>query len=362
MKLKLKRNIRRGIILLCAALSAGTAAAALWWFLQPEETATEVPALTYKQEASVNYRVYFKPNDFFPEESAGPGKAYINAITDYIKTFFTYRFSVAEEAEIEGEYRVTAHLDAYVLKEKPGTDEKERVKLWGKTEVLLPPAPFAAEGRTATVSASVPVEYPRYAAFVGDVREEFKFSPDIVELRVVYAVNVKARTGHGEINEEIAPVMVIPLRGNVFTVEGRLAEKKDGAIMTAQTVPVQAVIENRAKYAAVAGLSFLALLFVLFGTVPVTQPPWEQKLCTIMKKHGDRVVACREGLPVVSGEKVLTVHSFADLVKVADELAQPVLYTAGDGRHSFYVLTEPLSYVFTLEAPGGQETAAEKEL
>lgn len=363
-KIKLKRTLRRGIIISLVFLLLGSAGTSIWWFLQPGEIVEEVPALAYGQRAAVDYRVYFDPNEFFPEESAGPGRAYLVPITDYVNTFFTYRFAGDERAEIteiKGDYEVTAALTAYVVREKPGSEEKEQVKVWGKTEVLLPTTAFVGGGRGIEVKQQVPIDFPRYVDFAEQVRKELKFSPDIVELSVIYGVNIEAVTSRGDIAEEMAVVMVIPVRGNAFTVEGRLADSKEGVIMTERTVPAADVLKNRQTFAIITGLLLLPLFLVIFRTTEAVQAPWERELHAIMKKHGERVAASRGRVPLASRENMLTMHSFADLVKVADEVGQPILYEVDEGRrHSFYVPAEPLVYLFTLEEES-EGAAVEKD-
>ncbi len=90
MKIKFRKNSRRGIIVLFIFLVLGSAGWTAWWYQQEETKVEEVPIFSHEHTASVDYRVYFHPNEFFPETvSAPPGLAYITLLTDYINTVFT---------------------------------------------------------------------------------------------------------------------------------------------------------------------------------------------------------------------------------------------------------------------------------
>jgi len=196
------------------------------------------------------------PTTFFPEVSAGPGLGYLNSLVDYIDTHFTYKCIGEAPAEISGDYQVTAALTGYLLKNKSDSTsfEKEKIKIWEKTEVLVPATPFSVQDSNCSLEGQIPVDFNSYTGFVDSLREEFRYTADEIDLTVAYNVNAKIKTADGEITETMAPTMLIVMEGDAFTVDGQLTDQKDGKITKPQMEKVPGLQTKRTGYAAAAGV------------------------------------------------------------------------------------------------------------
>lgn len=353
----MNKNTRLGVIAILILAELILAGLTVWWFKQPTERETKVPVYHCTQQAKVDYRVFFVPNNFFPEPVAGPGQAYITPLTQYIETTFNYHFYGEAPADISGQYQVTAALTGYLLKEKEGSKEmeKEKIKVWEKAYPLLPVTPFSAHDRQLQIKQAIPVDIRSYSNFADQVAKELKFSADQVELTVSYHIQGNAVTPQGKISEFVNTVLLIPIDGNAFTIGGLLSNKKDSSITKDETKAVPGVKTARAGFAAAAGLLALILLLVIFKTKAKFEDPAEKELQQIIKKHGDRIVAGVTSFPEYLEKNIIVLDSFADLVRVADEVAQPILYeNVQEGVHSFYIVNEPLLYHYTLEVSATQ--------
>lgn len=352
MQRTIKSNIRRGLIIILTLLLVGSTGLTAWWFKQPTEKAKEVPVYTCQQQIQVDYRVFITPNNFFSEAIVGPGQAYITPLTQYIETVLNYNFSADTSSDISGQYQVDATLTGYILQETNDGKEmkKEKVKVWTKPYALFPPTPFSAQDRKLEVKQVVPVDIQYYAAFAEQIVRELKFSADVVELTVTYHVQGNALTPAGQVNEPLKAVMVIPVKGTSFMVHGTLADKKEKSITKSETEVVPSVKTARIGFAVAAILFALLLILVVFKTTAEIKDPEEKKLQKIIRKHGDRIVAGFSWVPALSEKNIIVLNSFDDLVKVADEVEQPILYNeVNDTVHSFYVINEPLIYHYSLK-------------
>ncbi|NLC07964.1 MAG: DUF5305 domain-containing protein [Syntrophomonadaceae bacterium] len=350
-KKTINKNTRLGLIVVLALMLAGSTGLTVWWYQQPLEKVKEVPVYTCQQQIQVDYQVFIDPNNFFAEQIIGPGQAYITSLTQDIETTLNYSFSGDAPSDISGQYQVEAVLTGYILKEKPGsqTMEREKVRVWTRAWELLPPTPFFAHDRKLEVKQPVPVDVRSYAFFAEQVARELKFSADVVELAVTYNVQAEALTPRGEVEEPIKAVMLIPLKGASFMVEGMLTDKKEKSITQSETEIVAGVKTARRGFAVAAGVLALLLLLVIFKTTAEIVSPEERILRQIMKKQGDRIVAGFSWVPAISDKNIINLNSFDDLVKVADEVKQPILYEqANTSLHSFYVVNAPLIYRYSL--------------
>ena len=345
-KKTLQKNVRQGIIavlFLCLALALG---GLYWSYTRPAETTVNYTAFPYTHENSLAYRVHLLPNDLFTETSLEPGRAYISSLTDYIDTRFVFRFAAENEAAINGEYCVTASLTAYT--------GPENNLVWEKVFPLLPVKTFQLRGKEVLLQEDVALPFSQYTRLADQIVEETGFSPQNLSLEVSYDVAWTVDAPEGTIAETAGPKLTIPLRASVFTVEGALEQKESGGISAVKTVPVPYIEEVKIGFITLSVLSCLLLL--VFFQITVNREEKDNLtgkiVSSILKKHRDRVVRCAENNFSAGHDHVLTIASFDDLLKIADELGKPILYQSGAGEnnydHSFYVFSEHLAYRYAL--------------
>ncbi len=351
MKMPIKENVRRKIIVILVGLIAVAAGAALRNFSLPLYTEQDVPAYKYTQQAQVNYLVHFRPNSFFDEKTAGPGRAYITSLTDYVETQLSYQLSGDAPASIQGHMEVIGVLTGYILQEKPGgqAGDKEKIIVWQKTTPLISSTPYATDKGTVEINKIIPINLSQFKAFADKVNTEFKSPADNVDLTVVYNTTANVANQTGTSSSKVTPQLVIPIKGNTFVVGGTLNDKKDQVINQKQVVEVPGAKVSR--FLAVGAVVFLILLLlaVVYGSVNEVEDPLEKSLRQIMKKHGDRIAAAQGLIPRVFENHQIFLESLEDLIKVADELSAPILYeNHSPGLHSFYVVREPWVYTYGL--------------
>lgn len=350
MGITMARNTRRWTIIIVGLLLIGSGGISAWWFSKPETEEKEVPVYTCTQQAQVDYQVFLVKNQFFSEMVVGPGQAYITQLTQYIETVLNYSYIGETPVDISGEYQVDAKLTGYILKDKGNdTTEKEKIKAWGKNWELIPPTSFAAYDNKLFVKQQVPIDIKAYSDFASQVAKELKFSADVVELTVTYSIQGGALTPAGEIREPVKVVMTIPVEGSAFMIEGVLSDQKDKSVNQSRISAIPGIKTARTGFACATALFALLLLLIIFKTTAEKETPSERELRRIIKKYGDRIVTGFSWVPALSANNTLALKTFDDLVKVADEVGQPILYEKNQaGIDSFYVIDEPLIYSVSL--------------
>lgn len=353
MKIKLKVNIRKRVVTVLSVLLLVLLGMTAWKFLQPLRIEKDVPLYKFTQQAQVNYLVHILPNSFFPEKSAGPGRAYITSLTDNIETQLVYQIAGESPAQVKGDVQVTAVLAGYIYKDKKGGQpgEKEKVVVWSKTTPLLESTPYSGNKAKSEFTKVVNVDLNQFKAFAEQVGTELKNPAELVELTVIYNVSARVANEQGNVESKVAPQLVIPIKGNTFMVDGVLLDKKEGAITEKKTVEVPGARTGRIVYGGITLFATLLLLIVVFGTGIEDEDPLEKELGWIMKKHGDMIVEAQGAVPGFFNDEQVVVHAFIDLVKVASELGRPILFEdTGQSVYNFYVANEPLVYTYTLDA------------
>jgi len=344
MNFQLERRARLALIALFSVFFAAALFYLVKTLARPGLVEENTPQYSYNQQAQVNYRVYLKPNNLYPDNNLDPGKVYITNFVDYINTFFTYRFSGERAAGIKGTYDVVAVVEA--------TAGKDGKKVWEREFALLPKTPFAGQDRVIAVQQELPVRFGDLNAFVAGVVKESELIPDEVKMTVRWNVTVEAVTDSGTVQEKIAPTLVIPMAQKAFDIGGENNKEKAGSLILTRQTPAKANMKAVSGYGAATGLSVIVLaLLMLFTTGSSGETdPVQKSLKRILKKHGDRLAVIGGDLSPAF-ENVIAVKSMDDLVRIADELSKPVMYrpySGGGELPSFYVFDEPKVFVFEL--------------
>ena len=143
----------------------------------------------------------------------------------------------------------------------------------------------------------------------------------------------------------------IPINNDKF-YEIRKAEpvEDSGDIKESNLVNVMPAFSSYAIFILLLFVAAGILVFVRFFTANMEGKELEQKkLSELMRKYGSRMV-CIENLPDISQKSEIRVKSITDLIELADEIREPVLYIEGekelpkDGK--IYILSREYIYFF----------------
>jgi len=352
MRIQLGLRIRQGLIGLLSVLMLASTIMAVIKFTQPATVTKMTQAYKYQHKAEVDYEVFIRPNPFFYERSIESGRGYLTPITDYIMSHMNYHLQGNGTATIDGRYQVTAYVTGYLLKESQTGGQRTKVPVWEKIYPLVSETPITGSDGKVDLEDDIRINIREYADFAQRVQDEYKSAIDLVELSVKYDIETSVETPEGKTTDSVCPVMIIPIKGNSYTVDGILADTKEGAIVVKKTVPTPLIKESRIGYSAAAVLFAIAILWVLLKTSVRTEDPMELELKRIIKKHGDRIVTGKGPIPNINRDGIILVGEFEDLIRVADEVAQPILHeSVTEDEHRFYVINGSMLYNYILE-PG----------
>ncbi|MDX9871270.1 MAG: DUF5305 family protein [Clostridia bacterium] len=307
-------------------------------------TVTETVSLySYSQKANVDYQAAYRDNMLTGAINLEAGQTYITEYLNDIKTSFHYEFTGERPAQYTGSWSVRAALSGWKV------EQEKVVTIWKKEYPLVPETPFDGMDASFELNLDLPLDLKPYADFVKAFVEETKISSE-VSLIVSWQVAANVLTEKGVIEETAAPTLVIPIGASYFTIAGQPKIEKESALEEKVTsvLPVNMTL----IYAGCTGLGLLliALVLLIFFTngVRLTDPV-EIRMKAIRKKHGERLVSLgSETVP--GGNAMYPVKTLEDLIKIADELSKPVLYTDAElGKPPvFYVLDEPKIYLYKL--------------
>lgn len=306
--------------------------------LEPQNIET----YTYNNNAKVNYNVFLSPNNLYNANSLNEGKIYMTNLVDYIDATFAYEFTGDENVGIKGNYKVSAIVQGFTIK------DDNVINIWEKEFPLIENKNFSFSDPSYSIKENVKLKLIDYNTFVKGIIETTEIGCD-TSLTLLMDINMTGSTDKGTFEENITPNIVIPLNTPLFEITTNNIEKP-GAIQ--EMIQVQQPIDKNQVifYSVIIGICALGLILLAFFIKSAPKKdPLENALNKIFKKHGDRLVALTNNVDIINAKNVVSID---DLVRLSDEINKPIFYKYSDNYkeiNKFFITNDDEIYVFDLE-------------
>jgi hypothetical protein len=274
-------------------------------------------------------------------------------LVDRMDLTFNYRFQSSQPVEnLNSDVSITALIEA--------------PNVWSKSFVL------SETRQSGNFDLKLAVDLASYINLLQAINTETGVFPDSYNLTIAANLHTTAESRFGAIDESFSPTLKGTITKNILQWDKKLASSQAGAIRALSTVPnarqylgltAAAARLGSLIWGIVLGLLGAAALALYLRAKPESSEPLQKETAAIKKKYGVRLV---ETLEQTNGgeSKVIPLKSMEDLIKVADELAKPVLFHSpgdGPGPAEYAVLDGTTRYQFTLrddeespESPSGK--------
>lgn len=282
----------------------------------------EIVHYSYTSKCSIDYNVYLKPNIMYREEYLEAGRFYINKYIDYVELIFNYQFKANKAADLNVSYGATAFLQ--------GLHGEDNEVLWSQEYSLMPEMTEQVKDSGVEFTFSIPVELDSYAQMKETLYLDSGVNAPAV-LKVVFNAHTRASTENGVIEDDLSPVLLIPIGETVFKMEGEPVVTGENRIV--ENVKTQIPVD-KLKLSIILTISLAILAFVIFigltrGTVP--EDLFEKTISGIFREYSERLAGMEHTISHQFSE-VISVSSIEDMIKIADEIGQPVFYYKVDGE------------------------------
>lgn len=342
---KIKGAIIIGLIILIGVLGLGYIQQ-----LQKEDTVEEEQTVyEYTYNTDIKYAVNLIENALYEEEKLGEDQIYLAEFIRSINNHFTVSFTGSEESEISGQYKIEAQVAGYTTQRIE--DKEVKQDIWNKSFELVPVQNFKGKGTSYETQKTVEVDYKSYNEFAKTIIEATKVNAP-AELRIKVIGQMDIQTPYEFIEKPIEILTTMPLEGSYFTITVQGEEAVEDSIKEKVTVTLPPDQRTRVLYLVGIGVIVLVAVLILgFTTAPTGEDKRIKEIKQLLTNYGSRMV----GVKAIEDEgydKYYEVKSLEDLVKIADELEQPLLYENNRDMlaiQKFYVIDSGSVYSYQLE-------------
>jgi len=288
-----------------------------------------------------------------PAKTVGPGEVIFSKLVDRIDATFHYKFKSSRPIrELSQEMTITAVL--------------ENPEVWSKKFVLVP-----RTKKSGDFSVNFPLDINHFTEMLDAIRSETGVPAESYNLTITADVHTVAQTDFGPIDEVFSQTLSTALGKGTLEWNEELTKSEPSSITTSQMIP------NPSKYVglsvsgarnlstALAGVFFLFLLFSVVLYIkfkPEKLSQIEREAQRASKKYGSRMAEATSQT-LLEGEKIISLGSMEDLIKVADELGKPIIHqapTTPEEPHAYYVFDGATRYQYVVTGSKEQASNAEK--
>jgi len=326
----------------------------LYYAYQIPETETQIiPLWEYQHLGVYDYMAQLRPNLIYNKTTLKPGEGPVYLrITESLDFSSTYTFQSNSQANATITYSVEEYVQSTRWTRQLNTTTEITINARGTTiGIPIENVPSITVDTIQSLAAQLDQEIGLYAS-------EYNTT-------ILIKIQTTAETTEGTINEQFNPTLTLTFKsgtseGDIIDIQG-LENTKTGAMTQENTIHNDWVINQRyASYGlaavALAGLAFTGLAYTKAKPTKLEKP--EKYLEEIIEPYEDIIAEVTQEPTYKAPLTTMPMKSMEDLVKIADNLAKPILHIEKVGNnHVFYVIDETTLYEYTITAP----IKAEKE-
>jgi len=307
--------------------------------------------IRYEGKGRFDYEVSLKPNKLYetsvlrsepppvtqpptPGQTLGPGLVYFPRMINNIEARFSYQF-LCDRPISEQSHEV----EVMAIVENPGK--------WSRTLVVVPKT-----HKARSFAISFPVDIRYFTMVIDAIGQETGVRGTSHNITLKANVRTVAQTDAGTVNEVYTQTLGATLEGNSLTFDKELSRSDSGTIGGAALPGASG--EGRSKVPWTAGLVLALLALGYFGwsqtrvgLAPVSAG--EAEAGRARKRYKQMMVDVAELPEVKPNDTVVALRSVDDLVRIADDLARPVLHQEGEGRHTYCLIDSGVRYLYVVE-------------
>lgn len=341
-KIELSQMLRRSVAIVLSVAMVACICVVGWLYVSPRQRVDSLSKLIGRLSLGADWSVRLKDNTFFPQQELSSEYAFIRSLVDYMKMELRLDFLEApQNAKITYQYAVDG-----TLRVENGN---------GANEVLLLeqtfPSMFSGSGGMDQQNSFAAVEkfdikLSAYENLVYNFQRTYEVVAN-AQLQLLITFQVGIETDASTRTQELVLLLTIPLTGTIFSVEGTPFSSVE--LVSPSSIFVDIPLPIGKMLFAFAGM-LLALAGILYIRL-YTKPRQEDEETETLRRL---IAQCDRGRMVYVHDDPrgivpdLALSDFTSLLRLSDEVGQPVLVHGTKQSTQFFVRTQDTLYSYSL--------------
>ena len=320
--------------------------ACLFYF---SDSLKEVITIKYKENSSLNYKVYLKENDLFPTPFLEKDKKYIASLIDYINVDFNYDFNFSDKVKYLYFYKIEADVNVF---EKGN----EANNIFHENRVLIDTKTFVDQTqKDFDINETVKIKYNEYNDFVRNFKTQTNIIADSnLKLTLYVTVNGDSDLIDEKINNVSKVSIIIPLTEQMINIKLDYKDIKNNEIVKGDKLetPLSIIL----LFSGWIGVSLLLVNFIILSlqvyAYKSKENPYIKRRKQLLREYDRVIVEIKNDSMINDAKNKINVNSFEELLDVSDRIEQPILHldSTKTKKSHFVVRDSDTAYLYVLDA------------
>ena len=288
--------------------------------------------ISYKENSTIDYKVYLKENDFFNNNYLDKNNKYIASLIDYIDANFNYKLSL-EEKNIE--YKYSYYIDSEVIvKEK-----NSNTPLYNTKSVIMEKRENNTLSNEVTIKENINIDYNYYNNLIKKFINIYGL--DDTESTLMINLHVNAIGSCEDFESDSPKESVISLSIPLTTKTVEISFENNLVNTNNKLMQCKNTYQN----------SFVFLIIgILFGIIDLVliiyiikyeiktrtaESVYERQIKSILNNYSSYIQNISNDFDF-HDYQLLKVDSFTDMLEIRDTIKQPILMKENNDKTGTY--------------------------
>lgn len=310
-------------------------------------TVSNEKIINYRENGSLDYKVYLKENEFYEDPYLGRDMLYVASLIKNINLDFNYQFMISENKNLDFSYSVVADLKI--------TDQTEANVYYEKQFVLLDEKKAKVDNSMQhMLSEKVVIDYDYYNRIANDFKTSYGVD-GVSNLTVYLKINKNVLEGNESsiLNNSSSMSVKIPLSQKALSIKiddtgintsNNIVTKKSVALTNIISIVIAGILFIGAVASLLKTLELLSLLFP-------KKSNYDKQVEKILKEY-DRLIVETPTVPDLTDKNIIKIKRFEELLDARDNLKLPIMYhnLTSHQKCYFYIRQEETIYLMVIKA------------
>ena len=298
---------------------------------------------SYKEENSVDYKVYLKENSFFETPYLEQNKTYITSLINYIDTLYNYKIVFNKNVSGDINYKLMAEIKA----DKTSSDVGN---YWTKTYTLQETKTDKIENSNShEIHISQTINYNEYNDLLNSFIKEYSLQADSslrIYLEVTGTVKVSDTNDFMNINSDLnltVPLSKLAIEGKIDTQSKN--NEKEIIKKAEENEPYKNLFKILFIFVIILFI-YKTLRYVLFLVNKDKYLSYRDRIKKINYEYEDIITKVKK--ININNLSIIYVEEFEDLINVYNSIKEPINFLYGNDKSQFFIIKGNSCYMYII--------------
>lgn len=298
----------------------------------------EEKVLNYNETGFLDYKVYLKDNDFYPNDYLDKDMIYVSSLIDYISVNFNYDFKIDENIDAKFTYNIMGEL--VIL------DESGKKTYFTKEYNLLSSSNEIQDKNTYNINQNIEIDYDEYNTIANEFKSSFGVETTSY-LRIYLNIQKYSNNELIKLDNVSSKIYLdIPLseKSINMTIDYSNLNQSKSFIKEQNNILDNSIyIIITAAFILISIVTLSKIMYLITVLFPSKKNTYDKYINKIIKEY-DRLIAETSHCPVFSEYKIINIADFKELVDVRDNLKKPIMhYTLKEHFESYFYIIDDMN-------------------